>query len=540
LKRLLTILLLAVFVNSFLFAQLGINRGTALKNIKNILLNSKQEKNVPPVSDINPGNLEKPNATYTSLYVSRYFTGGPHSYELDYMSHKLKDPIDYNIIKSGVPPLNLFTEGTMDDEGYWYGLFFFPFDFDGAAGLNKANGDVPPKTIKKIDKSTGEIVREYPIDPDCYYLGLAFNPVDKLIYFLQSPLPDGAVNGGSSLSKPNIFDGTILYSLNPKTGEIIKVNEFDELLFGLACSNSGVFYTVTDSHDELRMAKFTLGSFCLEVFGVDLVMDEHLYPDYIDLEIDPTTGKCYMVVLNYYDPLTSTEKTDADDYGSEFREISLLDGRTALLYTWGKYIVGGLAFDRTIDVLPTGNGKFAITSPNGGEKLRGGKYQYITWIKTGGIVPGSIQLEYSTDGGSTWKKINTAPIAGVMRYSWLVPANINSNRCLVRIVNYISRKEIDRSDDEFAINTATAVMASNFPNPFNPITKIVFTIAKSAQTSLRVYNALGQQVAELVNKQLESGVHEYEFNAANLPSGVYIYKLESDGVSEMHKMILMK
>jgi len=184
------------------------------------------------------------------------------------------------------------------------------------------------------------------------------------------------------------------------------------------------------------------------------------------------------------------------------------------------------------------SGKMLITSPNGGEELTGGEYNYISWVKTGGAVSGTTFLEYSIDGGLTWIRINSAPIAGIMRYSWKVP-NVNSNKCLVRMCNYLTKREIDRSDNFFTISN-TGQQAVNYPNPFNPSTKIMFRLEKSEMTTLKIYNSIGQEVAMLVNKQLEAGSHSFEFNAANLPSGVYFYNLNRGGKTEIHKMMLLK
>jgi hypothetical protein len=183
------------------------------------------------------------------------------------------------------------------------------------------------------------------------------------------------------------------------------------------------------------------------------------------------------------------------------------------------------------------NGKIVLTTPNGGEKYVGGSYQYINWRKTGGIVYGAVQVEYSIDGGGTWVKLNKTPIAGLTRYSWQTP-KVNSTNCLVRLSNYISHQIFDVSERAFTITTATSVR--NYPNPFNPTTKIVFGLENKAYVSLKIFNSIGQQVAELVNKQLESGEYEYEFNGANLTSGVYFYNLSVDGQSQVNKMILMK
>lgn len=81
----------------------------------------------------------------------------------------------------------------------------------------------------------------------------------------------------------------------------------------------------------------------------------------------------------------------------------------------------------------------------------------------------------------------------------------------------------------------------NFPNPFNPVTKIKFDIAEGGDnTKLTVYNSAGQQVAELVNETLKAGTYEIEFNAGNFSSGIYFYKLETGKLSEMKKMVLVK
>ena len=83
-------------------------------------------------------------------------------------------------------------------------------------------------------------------------------------------------------------------------------------------------------------------------------------------------------------------------------------------------------------------------------------------------------------------------------------------------------------------------LAQNFPNPFNPSTKISFSVAKKSNVMLNVYNILGEQVATLVNEVKESGSYQVEFNAANLPSGIYIYRLDADNFTSTKKMMLVK
>lgn len=80
----------------------------------------------------------------------------------------------------------------------------------------------------------------------------------------------------------------------------------------------------------------------------------------------------------------------------------------------------------------------------------------------------------------------------------------------------------------------------NYPNPFNPVTTISFSLPEAVKVSLTVYNLLGQQVAELVNELKEAGEYSVQFDAAELNSGVYIYKITAGNFSETRKMMLLK
>ena len=83
-------------------------------------------------------------------------------------------------------------------------------------------------------------------------------------------------------------------------------------------------------------------------------------------------------------------------------------------------------------------------------------------------------------------------------------------------------------------------LAQNHPNPFNPTTQIAFSILQAGVVKLSVYNVLGEVVSELINKNLEAGFHQYQFNANNLPSGIYFYSISINGFTEVKKMNLLK
>ena len=83
-------------------------------------------------------------------------------------------------------------------------------------------------------------------------------------------------------------------------------------------------------------------------------------------------------------------------------------------------------------------------------------------------------------------------------------------------------------------------LEQNYPNPFNPSTKIVYNIPKESKVKLEIFNILGQQVATLVNEVKPAGKYTIDFNASELSSGVYIYKLSAGDQLFSKKMILLK
>ncbi len=101
--------------------------------------------------------------------------------------------------------------------------------------------------------------------------------------------------------------------------------------------------------------------------------------------------------------------------------------------------------------------------------------------------------------------------------------------------NQTVNTEVRESPDDFVLN-------QNYPNPFNPSTNISFTLGTSANVTLEVFNVLGQKVASLVNNEkLTSGNYDFSFDASQLSSGIYIYRMSADnGFTQTRKMMLIK
>jgi hypothetical protein len=83
-------------------------------------------------------------------------------------------------------------------------------------------------------------------------------------------------------------------------------------------------------------------------------------------------------------------------------------------------------------------------------------------------------------------------------------------------------------------------LEQNYPNPFNPTTTIKFTLPKNSDVKLAVYDILGRLVTKLVDGNFEAGYHEVQFNASNLASGVYFYRIEAGNFVKVKKLMLLK
>ncbi|HCQ03218.1 MAG TPA: hypothetical protein DIT99_22165 [Candidatus Latescibacteria bacterium] len=83
-------------------------------------------------------------------------------------------------------------------------------------------------------------------------------------------------------------------------------------------------------------------------------------------------------------------------------------------------------------------------------------------------------------------------------------------------------------------------LSQNFPNPFNPVTKIRYNLPEAAQVRLTIYDIMGREIAVPVNGRVEKGLHEFALDGTSMTSGVYIYQLETLGFSFSRKMILLR
>lgn len=136
--------------------------------------------------------------------------------------------------------------------------------------------------------------------------------------------------------------------------------------------------------------------------------------------------------------------------------------------------------------------------------------------------------------GETFTLDNLIPNAGIYNYA-IKTTNLWADPSLQ--LKYDTTVDVERIAEEIP---QSFTLYQNYPNPFNPSTTIKFALPVDSRAKINVYNSLGQLVETLVDKEMESGHHEVNFNASKLASGVYLYKLQSGNFIETKKMVLIK
>ena len=127
------------------------------------------------------------------------------------------------------------------------------------------------------------------------------------------------------------------------------------------------------------------------------------------------------------------------------------------------------------------------------------------------------------------------------KYSFVDNDPVGGNKFQYRLKQIDTDGSYDYSEViEAYITTSDYVLEQNYPNPFNPSTTIKFTLPVESRVKINVYNSLGQLVATLVDREMQSGYHEINFDGTGLASGVYLYQLQTGEFALIKKMLLLK
>ncbi|HSD62184.1 MAG TPA: T9SS type A sorting domain-containing protein [Ignavibacteriaceae bacterium] len=236
--------------------------------------------------------------------------------------------------------------------------------------------------------------------------------------------------------------------------------------------------------------------------------------------------------VSWYFEYTAADSVDWDTLYSDANSVNG-DGIPSDLDHWNF----GINFPvRLLDVVPVEMIAFNALYSNGTVSLN--------WTTETEINNKGFEVQRSGDQMSEWKRIGFVQGKGTITEKSVYTfddANPLNGRVRYRLkqldfngaYTYTQIAEVNAAPFNFALN-------QNYPNPFNPTTNIEFNVGQTSQVTLKVYDILGKETASLLNEYKNAGTYTVEFNASNLPSGIYICTLTAGNFTASKKLLLLK
>ena len=198
----------------------------------------------------------------------------------------------------------------------------------------------------------------------------------------------------------------------------------------------------------------------------------------------------------------------------------------------------------------------ALDYPAGGETFVAGETINIQWHVLISHEQENWDLYFSPDGGASWQEIQLDMQTSQLSYEWTVP-QITTGQAQIRIIMDNTGQDYTDTSGEFTIQEADAVtrtqaenplafaLFANYPNPFNPVTFISYQLPVVSPVTLIVYDQQGRQVKILIDKTQPAGIHRVRWDGRNnrgrfVASGVYLYRLEASGFTQVRRMVLLR
>ncbi len=196
--------------------------------------------------------------------------------------------------------------------------------------------------------------------------------------------------------------------------------------------------------------------------------------------------------------------------------------------SWTRHVVDNLvdAFGVAIVDLDKDNDLDIVACGQGNETVAG----TVAWYESPGWTKHSVDDSLAGASGLTVNDVNGDSMPDIV-----VCAETDG-----QVVLYTSPLVSGVSEDITSKIPNTITLLQNYPNPFNPTTTIHFALPKSSLVTLRIYNLLGQKIETLINEQKPAGEYKVNWAPANLPSGIYLYRLQAGEFDESRKLMLLK
>ena len=176
-----------------------------------------------------------------------------------------------------------------------------------------------------------------------------------------------------------------------------------------------------------------------------------------------------------------------------------------------------------------------------------GDFAYISYLVEGlkildisdPVIPGEVG-DFDIFPGSNFANNGFAGAWGVFPYTSSGLIFVGDMEGSFTTARFDLYHIITGTDDEIPVVANKYSLDQNFPNPFNPETTLEYTLQNSGEVSLIIYNLLGQEMTRLVNEVQKAGNHQVTWNASNVASGIYFYRLQAGDFVQTRKMVLLK
>ena len=234
--------------------------------------------------------------------------------------------------------------------------------------------------------------------------------------------------------------------------------------------------------------------------------------------------------------LAGAESISDEEYNLIKDKIVALIGVNGVKDKWGNNRSQQLTFANKIDISNLAiNLPFTIKAPTS---------SYIEYYRDKSNNKKYYIFLYSNDKNGEIIVSNSLSISGKVYEIDNNTKNINGTVITIPIVDYLEVVEVQLSGttdvNDFTDSITDKIKLDNYPNPFNPSTKIKYQIPRDGMVSLKIYDITGQEIATLVKQRQIKGNYEVNFDASNFKNGIYLCRLKNNGLIKSMKMILLK
>ena len=352
----------------------------------------------------------------------------------------------------------------------------------------------------------------------------------------QTQIKAFAHNSGTdvwyAISGDDFGSAAALYTVDINTGALTLVgtiqNAAAPITLAIDCDGNAYFVNVEGLFTTIGVLySLDLTTAAATPIGTGLGLDGVTFGSQ-DMDFNPEDGSLYWT--GYWSSGFFSE-------GGSFRSVDVTNGTSTEIAAFGQFeTLTAFNVNAVCATIPVELTSFSANVSDGAVVLN--------WYTATELNNSGFEVERKSQN-TDWARIAFVPGSGTTtegrNYSYS-DNSITSGTYTYRLrqVDFDGSFEYSQEVNVDVTPTMDYALQQNYPNPFNPSTKIRFTVPEASVVKLAVFNAIGEEIKELVNNYYTAGSHEIIFNASNLSSGIYFVKMESGSFVSTRKMTLLK